>query len=684
MIGTRIVDEEGKILEQYKSLTKSKYQPPKEVQDLFAKVQQDYQTAYTLQHRAFDEFDGVSLLERSQMDQQTFAAYVGAEFLPIHKRWRWKGRKNTSRNKLISILASMLAGMLFPYVSARNEQNEEDKMTARVMRIMVEDKLKKANYEIKFLYIVLSALVNPAAFVGVEYVEAIQRVKTKLSSGEYKVEEVIDELLSGMYLNIIPIDEIMLPDFYSGTGMIQTLPYIIRVRRISYDQAMGEFKGKYFYEDKDLFDYVEAGKTKIAIQGQENQTFFDIEWTEADKNFVQVMTVYYKPEDLELTWVGGVGMFNYNNPVNSNPFKHRRFTLFGDRWLSVPVYPFAMSGYEPLDPTGRFAYFKSAAFKEFWDDKALNNMHRLVLDGTYLDVIKPLFFSGATNINSSVMVPGATVGLPQGASVVPYSLGPNLAAAYQAIQKQEQDISESTQDRIMGGNLTPDVTATQSSIALNQARINLGVFATMIANLVKQIGELTMDCVIQYETVGELDNSIPGSLSMKYKTYLIKGKDKGREITNRINFTDKYMGVPMDDKQIRDVEWELYNKTGKNNKERYSSDQRLYEVNPYQFARHTYTMWVDVEQMIQKSGGNARNEKLLAFNMLTDPRVLPYTNPKAVADDFVIEEFGGDDPEKYKNQGDMLNQIMQPPGELTGSMGQVNSGAKPMVPNVNI
>lgn len=683
MIGTKITNDKGEILDQYKSLSKSQYNPPQEVKDLFARVQKDYQIAYSLQHRAFDEFDGVSLLDRARLDQQTFAAYVGAEYLPQHKKWRWRGRKNTARNKLISILASMLAGMLFPYVSARNEQNEEDKMTARIMRIMVEDKLKKANYEIKFLFIVLSALVNPATFVGLEYVEAMQRIKTKLADGSYKVSEVIDEMLSGLHLNILPIDEIMLPDFYSGTGMLQVLPNLIRVRRISYDQARAEFKGKFFYDGKDLFDFVESGKTKVLVQGQDQQTLMDIDWTEADQNYVQVLTIQYKPEDLELTWVGGVGMFEYNNPVMSNPMKHRRFVISNGEWVSVPIYPYAMSGFEPIDPTGRFAYFKSAAFKEFWDDKALNTMHRLVLDGTYLDVIKPIFLSGVSNINSSVLVPGATIGMPTGASATPYALGPNLAAAYNAISKQEQDMSESTQDRLMGGNLTPDVTATQSAIATQQAKINLGVFASIIANLIKQIGELTMDCVIQYETIGELDASIPESLSMKYKTFLIRGKDKGKDITNKIYFTDKYMGQKFTKEQVDKIDWSLYHKTGKTNEEKYSSDQRMYEVNPYQFARHIYTMWVDVEQMLQKSGGNARNEKLVAFNMLTDPRVLPFTDAKQVVEDFVIEEFGGDDPDKYKNkEGEMLNQIMQPPGQLTGSMGNINNGAKPLVPNV--
>ena len=111
---------------------------------MFSKCQNDYQRAYNLQHRTFDEFDGLSLLQRARRDQQTFGAFVGAEYIPAHKSWRWRGRKNTARNKLISILAHMISGMLYPLVSASNEEDEPDKLAARVMRIIVEDHLKKA------------------------------------------------------------------------------------------------------------------------------------------------------------------------------------------------------------------------------------------------------------------------------------------------------------------------------------------------------------------------------------------------------------------------------------------------------------------------------------------------------------------------------------------------------------
>ena len=290
--------------------------------------------------------------------------------------------------------------MLFPYCYAYNEENEEDEMTAKVMRILIEDYLKKAGYETKFLFMMCSALVNPAVLVEVEYVEALQKIKLRNPDGSYRIEEAVDELLSGIGLNIIPIDQLLLADFF--TFDLQRQPNIIRVRRISYDEARSIYgNGKYKItndgKEIDPFDLVIAGTTRIFMTGQEHQTLYDIEWTEADRNYVQVITAYYRPEDLEVTFVGGVFFGNEKDVYNSNPFTHRRMSKINDKWISIPVYPFAKGGFEPLDPAGRFAYYKSAAFKEFWDDAAQNRMHQLAYDGTYLDVIKPIFVSGVVS-----------------------------------------------------------------------------------------------------------------------------------------------------------------------------------------------------------------------------------------------------------------------------------------------
>ena len=670
MIGTIVTDESGNPIDGGgNKLSPSSLVVPADVRKFFLEFQTDYTTAWALQHKPLDEFDGMSLLDRAETDQKTFAAFVGLEYLPSHKRWRWRGRKNTARNKLIGILAHLIAGMLFPFVYAQNDRDEEDKMTARVMSIMVEDSLKNAGYEMKFLYLVLSALVNPAVFVHVEYVESLQKIKQKFKDGKIDVQHVVDEAVSGLNLHILPIDEILLGDLYTGTGKIHAQPNIFRVRRVTYDYARSVYAGRFFDDNgKDLFDFVEAGKTRW-MQSNEENTLFDIEVTEADRNFVQIVTGYYRSEDLEVPFVGGVPMCNWKDVYNSNPFEHRRMTLQKGEWFSVPIYPVAMSGFEPIDPAGRFAYYKSGAFKEYWEDRKITELDRLAVDAGKLEVIKPIFVSGAAKFDSQVMVPGATVGMPKDAKIEAYSMGSNLPNLYKAMTEAERDMSASTQSSARGGVAQPNVTATADVIAAREARIFIGVFGLMNADLVKQIGELAMDCQIQHKTVGELDASLPESLRVKFEVMMVKTKDRGKDVTNRIIFSDEMMGRRITAEEKTRMEWKLFDQAG--GKE---TDQRIWQVNPFKFARTRFSMFVDADKIISRSMGTERQEKDIAFQRLMDPRVMPFIDPEAVVTDFVIEEYAGGDPDRYKSkkgQEEMLASLMSVAGESKPSPSQL-------------
>lgn len=705
-------------------LSLSSYQPPKHVLDLFGLCQQDYQVGYTLQHRPFDYFDGWSLLQRTRMDQRTFGAFVGAEYVSSEKRWKWRGRKNTARNKLLAIAAQMVAGILFPTVMAYDDQQNDQAMLARVMRIQVEHHLKRANYEMQFLFSLLSALVCPAVFLQVEWVEAMQKVKVRLMDDSIDMQDAIDEVLSGLQLNIRPVDEIMLLDFY--TRDIQRQPGIVDIQRISYDIARSRYAGRFFEtvkdeqgnavldedgneQQKDLFDYVQAGKTRVVVATTERQVLYDIEWTEADRDFVQVLTFKYRPEDLEVVWVAGVFMGEQGTDKQelyaNNPFTHRRMAMvFDDKgnptWGSVPMYNIAKSGFEPADPYGRFAYYKSAAFKAYWEDDGINEAYRMLIDGAKLDVYKPVLISGIAKVDGQVIAPHAVSTMPGDGKMTAYSLGPNLAAAMQALTQNQSDLQDSTIQGILTGQLGARQSALAVNAAMQNAKIMLGLFGLMIADLCVQVGNLTIDCIAEHATVGMLDTTVPGALGMKYKTYLAQTKERGKTVSHRIVFTDRYFGKKLTTDQIREREWELY--------ENYNRDKQsttyVWEINPYAMVRTRYQTFVDADQMLTRSMGGDKQNKAEAFNMLTDPRVAPFVDLEAAANDLVIDEYGGNDPDRYKKKatgGDAQNAVLQqimggmpggggggPPGgqgaDFMPSGGGNGGGGSPVVPSPSL
>tara|TARA_R110000868_G_C10971076_1_gene769958 strand:+ start:6938 stop:8941 length:2004 start_codon:yes stop_codon:yes gene_type:complete len=645
------------------------YNPNDEVKELWKKVQQDYFDAYALQNRPFEEFDMLSLLERMNQDQQTFGAFVGLNWEPTDRAWRWKGRKNTARNKIIGILAHIISGMLFPYVYAYNEENKEDEMTAKVMSLLVENHLKKADYEMKFLFSMLSALVNPATFMNVEYLESTQKINIK-EDGKWKVEEVVDTILTGINLNMIPCDQILLGDFY--TFDIQRQPYIVKSRRVSYVEARSLYSGKYFQGNKDVFEFVKMGDmTQTVGAGRDNQTINSIDWTLADQNFVQELTFYYKSLDLEVCFVGGVLMGNYDDPIHTNPFKKRRVTVTKKgKYVTSPIYPFAKTGFEPIDPNGRFAYYKSAAFKEYWDDASQNRMYQLAQDGTFLDVFKPIFGSGIASIDTSVMVPGAFIGMPQGASVTPYQLGPNVNAALALMRQNMDDMSLSTQDALQSGVAEKGVTATASLKAEQNAKIIMNVFSTMVAQFVKDIGELVMDDIILHTTVGELDATVPTELKVKYDIVRLKTKDGGREVSNIIEF-DPNMDLPTFTKEkANELSWKMFNELGG-----MESKTNKFLVNPYKFAKTQFTCYIDPEVILSKTLGTDQTRKMRAFQLLADPRIAPYVDMEAVVDKFVLQEYSDGDPDQFKAKPEQKDQMAQ---AMMGNKGPIPT---PMNPN---
>lgn len=652
-------------------LTK-KMSAPDDVKRLWEHVRQDYFTAYALQNRPFQEFDQLSLLQRMNLDQQTWGAYVGANYSPTDQSWRWQGRKNTARNKIIGILAHVVSAMLYPFVYAYNEDNKEDELTARVMRILIENHLKKTKYEDKFLYMMCSALVNPAVFTQVECIEALQKIKYK-KDGKWVIEEVIDEVLSGIHLNLVPVDQMMLGDFY--TPDIQNQPYIIKVRRISYDEAKKIYKGKYTWKGQDVFDSVMKGDMTQAVgAGRDLQTIYNIDWTLADQNFVQEITAYYKGEDLEVTFVGGVLMGEYDDVYNTNPFKKRRLTTNKKgEYVTMPVYPFAKTGYEPIDPNRRFAYYKSAAFKEFWDDASLNRAFQLAQDSSYLGAFPPSMITGVTGpIDSSIMVPGYTFGAPKDAALTPAFQQRNMPSLQFLMQQNTDDMSLSTQDALQSGQAERGVTATASLKAEQNAKIMMTAFSRMISNLVSDIGQLYVDDVLLHTTQGEVDATVPEGIRVKYNTIRLQTKEEGKDMNNVINF-DPNMSLPtFDDRKAEDLEWKIYNENGKDSPHTYS-----YVVDPYKFAKAQFTVYVDPNVIVSRSLGTDQLRKERLLNYALNPAISPFLNVKEVVDKLVIDELAEGDPDKYRADENQLANAM-----FGGQQQSVPSPMQPQAPQI--
>ena len=168
-------------------------------------------------------------------------------------------------------------------------------------------------------------------------------------------------------------------------------------------------------------------------------------------------------------------------------------------------------------------------------------------------------------------------------------------------------------------------------------------------------------------TVGEIDATVPESLNMKFKKIIVKGKDAGKDVTNKIEFTTDMIGKSRED--IDKLEWAMFEDAGG-----LASSQRNFKVNPYKFARQQYSVYIDPSVIISRSMGTDQMRKERAFNMMLNPMVAPYVNMEAAVDKFILQEYSDGDPDELKSknppqQGQPQGQQM-PGGMLGAVMGQ--------------
>src|SRR3990167_8248455 len=249
MIGTILRGEKG---EPVSSL--SAYNPGEDVRRITRQIQSDYQVAYDLQHRPFTEFNDMSLLDRADLDQKRWNAYRAPQSEDIDEAWRWNGIRPVTRNRIIGIVAQMTAQIIMPAPFAQNDKDEVDKMAALVMRDLMEYNIRNSSYVENYISWITDALVNPAAYLGVGFFEVMQTIKEE-NEGKISKKEIIDNVLSGFQAYNIPLDEIMISNFYEKN--LERQRFVVRRRYIDYDEAEA------LYGEHSNFQYVKPGVRAI-------------------------------------------------------------------------------------------------------------------------------------------------------------------------------------------------------------------------------------------------------------------------------------------------------------------------------------------------------------------------------------------------------------------------------------
>ena len=643
MIGNAIRDKDGKIVDE--TVTVSAYQPSKEVIGLTKEIRDDYATGNNNIHRPFEEFNDKSLVMLMNDNQRAFNSYVPVQSSNPDEAWKAQTVRPLTRNKIISIAAHMTSTVTVPDVTAQNDEDNEDKEAAWVMKDLIEWTVENSDYTESFLFAVIGALVNPAVILKAEFREVMQSIKVRQQNGDLTKREVKDEILSGFKTMVVPTDEFLIANFYEYE--LQRQRFVIRRRFIEFDEARSE------YGNHDNFVHVRPG-VNVFYSDQEGM-FYEQRDTNLDSQ-VEEVTYYNRLEDTEVVYVNGIYMGDEDTEANRMSHRDTR-----DR----PKYPYAKGGYEPIDEK-HFFYYKSAVSKLGPDQQLVDTLYNMVLDGTFLSLMPPVNIFGEEDIDSGVVYPGVVNMFSKSTQVETMETGKNLTAGYNALGLVEKSMSESSQDELQQG-ITPTGgrTAFEISQLQENARVQLGLFGKMIGQLVVDFGHLMVEDIVNHMTVPQVEEITAGTPRLKFRGFLLHDKvENGREVSRKIVLTDEMFGKDFSEEERLQESFKVAREQGG-----LKSETRLIKVNPALFRRLKFMLTITADAMLPQNEFLKKALNLEAYDrMIGNPQV----DQKAVTRDFLVETFAEGDVDKYMAQqspvlGGLPNdaQSPQPPGKTS-------------------
>ena len=596
------------------------------------------------------EFNDMSLVGRDQYDQMSFNTYQpnngqGWEGTP-QLQWRSRAIRPIVRNKCMSIAAHATARLIFPKIFAYNDNSDEQHEAAQVMEDLMEWSGDVSNYSYVALLRVLTALSSPASIGYTEYGEVMKMVKTeKGDDGNWVEKRVRDEAYPEFMDEVVPVNQLYIQNFFEND--IQKQGWLIWRKVYAYSEAQIKYNDEY-----ENFKYVRPGVQ--TVYDDANRTFYNVYDPNMRSEDVEEITYWNKNLDLKIIMVNRVMLTEHDNP---NPRMDK-------------LYPFDKFGYEPIN--NRFFYYKSLAFKLQHDAEIVNTLYQMVIDGTYLSIFKPMVNIGGEIIASDVIVPGAVTTLSDpNADLRAINVGSDLKSGLETLSVVEQSINESSQEPLaQGANQQGGTTAYEISRMEANANTVLGLFLQMISKHVKDYGRLRLGDIIQHLTLPDVVD-VTGDPEMTYKTFFLKGNNKGAGKSKKIEF-DQTLPDEHTDEEHLDASYELL-------QQEKDKEMTIAKVNPSLFRELKFMIIPDV--MSPKSTDLERAyaledfDRMIAQPMVFDPeetgRLLLQHNPLTMKD-----------PDKYiaKQQPQQVPPNGQPqPGQETQP--GMPSPPKPVLPN---
>lgn len=641
----------------YKKNTVSAYQPTKEVADITNIVRKDYEVGHNILNKSWVELNNRSVLEDRDRGQLTFNAFVDESIEDPASAWQWRGTRSKARNKAIQMHAHLASSYIIPMFMAQDDDDEEDRDFADLMRDAVEWMITNSNYRPAFFSASMGMLVNPVTYLNPNYNEVFQKVKVKKENGEYSIQEILDEVLSGFQANVLSCDQVLISNAYEQN--IQRHRFNIIRHYIEYGEAYSK------YGQHEHWQFVSPGIK--SLYNPDDGLFYDVK--DDDHPFLVEEVIYKnRRDDTEIVFINGI--YFGDNDVELNPIKHR-----DNR--NAPKYNVVPYGYQRIGE--HFFFYKSLMNAQYWDNMLLDEMYKLGMNRAFLDVNMPIGVTGMDKVDSDIVFPSSVTAIADpDAKVFPILPPSNMNNLFAGMQKVEESLDESSVNATTGGQLPdPNMKATAILEAKNAAATLLQGLGQTLAESTVQIGNLMSDIVLNHITVPQVEELAGGAnVKLKYKTLLLNNKSvNGKEMSRVLRFDDALLGREMSKEEKEQRSLELLKETGYP-----KSEREIYLINPLLFSRRKYLARVEPQRMFPENEEYRQSLLVSVYNTFRDN---PFVSLESLTRKTMHAYFRSETDEIMKDEDELRME------QEAAQMKQLNPGsqvesppAKPAVPGM--
>jgi len=561
------------------------YTPTEKEADRIKEIKGEFAKAEEIRNRPFREFNYRDVSQYSDDMQDRFINFIEdlTEGDP-DQEWKANTMRPLTRNKVIEIAAYVTTRVMYPRVIAQNDSSEIDKTSATVMEDLMRWTNDQSNYDLNFMYNVISMLVFPVGFIYEGYAEYKRDFKEIQADGSWKFKEEVDDIFSGYQSQVIPYDEIYIGNAYEHD--IQKQPFLIWRRIIDYPSA------KIKYGDNENFnEYVKPG---IRFFMGQDESIYEQEDESIGDDGVEEVIYYNRLADLELRFCNGVLLDNPDRPMQR---KDKR-------------YPFAKGGYGLFD-SGKFFYHKSLVDDLKPDQDQADTLINLILDGTFLKMMPPSVLYGDEMIDTGIMVPGTVHPMAADAKLEPVQIAGDVGLGVNVLQNIEQNAANSSQKDIVQPR---QQTAYEISRIEEDIKTKLGLFGKMIADVVQQFGQLRINTILQHMTMPQVGQITDSGNAIKYTDILIEDEVEGT--SKRIQFAPEIPEEGMTDEEELSMSYEILAEEGG----KLENGKEIVKVQPKLFRELKYKVKIQPNAVFKTSEAAERAFALeLADRLSMDP-----------------------------------------------------------------